>query len=654
MNSCPKKAVLLFTVLLIVLLAACKPLIQRQAKRPADSSLHASASFRRAVYSDQSLVPALESLKNLLKERVSKEKVPFIHPELKAVLGNPLNLELIASRLTFPVQEPKINSFRPHLAEYALDCFLGTAFPQTAIYQSEIALDHEGDISLSAYIGFITTIIKKTAFQLENAFSGLTAYEKELLISSSAGFIKDMAISDKAPGDDQSRLINLASRLRYEDMGRALEGLRWIFSIQHIETINEISRGNHISVHPDEWSHLFKGDFIFIRNTEIGLVIVGGPGPNLYAGDAAVIIDLGGNDTYLNNAGSPVYEWEGHKINRITSPVSLLIDLQGDDSYISTRLGSAGSGILGIGILMDLDGDDLYSGSILSQGSGYLGIGCLLDMGGRDRYTVEEVGQGAAFFGYGLLFDSNGDDKYAGAKFVQGFGGPGGFGLLIDASGDDLYRAGVKHGSTYGTRDVFHSVAQGAGWGLRGKSAGGIGVLQDLSGDDIYIAGNFSQGTGYYLGLGILRDLNGNDLYSGSRYCQGSAAHLAAGIIIDYRGDDSYIARIAAGQGGAWDLALAMAVDYEGDDRYAGGDLSLGAAAQNAIGLFYDGSGTDRYRANPKGFGFGGELAYDGGRGAANLGVFLDVGGSNDLYETEGLENNVYVKRGIEGLFIDE
>ncbi|MBI2472203.1 MAG: PDZ domain-containing protein, partial [Planctomycetes bacterium] len=103
----------------------------------------------------------------------------------------------------------------------------------------------------------------------------------------------------------------------------------------------------------------FAGDILFIQDTNIGKIVVGGTGASYYYADAAVIIDLGGDDYYFNNAGASSKD----------IPVSLCIDFSGNDVYNAANSFSQGTGRFGLGFLMDFDGNDKYLGQEFSQGS---------------------------------------------------------------------------------------------------------------------------------------------------------------------------------------------------------------------------------------------------------------------------------------------
>jgi hypothetical protein len=368
------------------------------------------------------------------------------------------------------------------------------------------------------------------------------------------------------------------------------------------------------------------GSVRHVMSSKAGPVIIGGRGNNTYRSAAALIIDLGGDDLYTGSAG----------LVHGRQPLAAILDLEGSDQYLATEYFAQGSGILGVGLLFDLGGDDLYIGTRFSQGSAVLGIGLLSDMGGNDLYYGEEFNQGAAFWGIGLLLDAGGNDSYQADLFAQGVGGVKGLGGLLDNSGDDRYFAGGREKSSYGTPGIFQGSSQGLGIGFRGYSSGGIGLLLDGDGEDSFWAGNFSQGTGYFFGLGIIRNFgSGDDVYTASRYGQGASAHSAAGLLMDDGGNDRYSGYRVALQGAAWDLGMAALVDRQGNDIYHGPEgFSQGASSHNGMAFFLDSSGTDQYD------GVQAPAESNEYHGGASLSFFIDAGGNEDSY-SDGLNNSV-------------
>jgi len=361
--------------------------------------------------------------------------------------------------------------------------------------------------------------------------------------------------------------------------------------------------------------------YILRRETPHGEIVIGGRGPNRYRDmEPALVIDLGGDDVYSNNAGSS--SGEGR-------PAAAVIDLAGDDAYESTADGAQAAGIFGVGLLVDLAGDDRYLGLDWAQGAGLLGIGILVDAAGDDTYRALHLAQGAALWGAGFLLDGGGEDRYEILLYGQGLGLPGGFGLLHDGGGADRYYAKGGFPTNYGTQGVFDAWAQGVGMGFRHLQSGGVGVLADDGGRDRYEAGNFSQGGGYYYGWGLLNDRGRDgDSYIGSRYNQGFSCHQAAGAFIEDGGDDLYVTRNAVIAGLAWDESVTWFLDRSGDDTYRAGGFSLGASAHNAFALFVDADGRDRYEGAAPARA-GGNDYHDG----TSLSLFLDLGRGEDRYD---------------------
>ncbi len=389
-----------------------------------------------------------------------------------------------------------------------------------------------------------------------------------------------------------------------------------------------------------------------------------------------LLVDTGGDDRYE----APVGATSG-----LGYPVSVAIDVEGNDAYgyagsdgepevpgvppadaagrrpapppggqgygpiSNSRVGRQGSGVLGVGLLYDLAGDDTYTSLKLSQGAGVLGVGALFDGAGHDTYRCEQGCQAAAAYGIGLLLDADGRDTYTGVQMVQGFAYVRAFAALHDVAGDDAYRALLGDTELGGVHLYPNaqnpgrsntSLAQGAGFGRRADftdgvfASGGVGMLRDGAGDDRYTVDIFGQGTGFWFGTGLLSDAGGADTYDGRWYQQGSGAHFAMSFFFDASGDDRYgqevpVLATAVGQG--HDYSLGWFVDGAGDDVYRAPGLGLGAGHDNGIGFFLEGGGNDTYDA-PDSVTFGGGRITE--RGAPfdtvlSLGVFVDADGTD-------------------------
>ncbi|MCK5848831.1 MAG: hypothetical protein KAH01_06510 [Caldisericia bacterium] len=382
-------------------------------------------------------------------------------------------------------------------------------------------------------------------------------------------------------------------------------------------------------------------DLNFSFDTPMGKIIFRDSKDNIFTQRNILLsLDAGGNDRYINSAGGN---------DSYFNPVSICIDMEGNDIYVSedSNVFSQGAGVFGFGALIDFQGDDTYNNSQYGQGFGCFGIGILQDYQGDDTYNCDFLGQGAGVFGIGILNDIEGSDRYAAFSFGQGFGYVKGLGLLLDCAGDDVYVANDEDvsGSNPQSTDHNTSFCQGAGFGRRADLAegnsmsGGIGLLIDIEGNDKYSCGVFGQGTGYWAGTGILYDGKGSDSYKGVWYVQGAAAHFGIALLMDVEGDDTYDALMNMAQGAGHDVSLGYLIDFSGDDIYTSPNLALGGGNANGLGFFVDANGSDKYqlrRKNATNLGKASCVAYPETSwryGKLTLGVFIDRNG-NDTYMT--------------------
>ncbi len=466
----------------------------------------------------------------------------------------------------------------------------------------------------------------------------LAAHIKDLvdgLIASSSGDSKD----DESEMQTSFKMMQLAHDIDYTALLKSAEILAALTDRKWLAAF----RTSLMGFHPEEPVLVkgVKGEVLYHDKCSAGQLVVGGHGVNWYDLDAAVIVDVGGNDFYANGAGAASRQ----------CPISMVMDFNGDDQYGATAVISQGSGFLGVGILIDMQGDDIYTGTAFSQGTGLMGAGILVDEGGDDRYFSQELSQGLGFWGLGLLVDAGGRDRYQSHLLAQGVGGPKGVGVLLDVKGDDTYYATGKYQSSYGSNGVFSGLSQGFGFGLRGYTSGGIGALIDANGQDRFEAGNFSQGGGYFFGMGVLKNSgNGDDVYIGSRYGQGFSAHSALGILIDDGGDDWYSGQVGALQGAAWDKGAAALIDKKGDDLYDARMqfFSQAAAAHNGFSIFIDQSGTDQYFFQDEN-----KIGGNHYHGGSSLSFFIDNGGDPDQYNGSLEKNNTITLSGEYGIMGD-
>lgn len=229
-----------------------------------------------------------------------------------------------------------------------------------------------------------------------------------------------------------------------------------------------------------------------------------------------------------------------------------------------------------------------------------------------------------------FVVDLGGDDVYRGraASAVGGLLRP--FSAVVDRAGDDLYEAGSRSYCVGGA--LF-----------------GVAALVDLEGNDVYRAGDGSIGAGFF-GAGFLVDGGGTDIFEGRNLCQGSGAFgmgallsLASPVVPpgpEPEEDRGFALGFVQVPGTG-----AVPVRYDENDTYLAARQSQGFASTFGIGLLYDATGNDIYRAGGRylhrpllpddfqslsqGFSIGFRPRAGGG-----IGVLMDEQG-NDFYDAE-------------------
>jgi len=478
--------------------------------------------------------------------------------------------------------------------------------------------DYRGK-DLEAHLDYIEDLLRAAAHYRQEAFKGFSEQEKEFIQQQAAplleGFVAaHMMCFDRnlARQRNNVELLKIAHRLDMEALLRQGLTLARIVDSGFLTSLKRL-----MAASPNATGR------IATRKTQWGTIILGGRADDRYLkeSDAAVIIELAGDDFYANNTGSSVPG---------AIPSAVLVDFEGDDHYENWKHMRQGCGFMGVGILLDCAGEDSYVGIRCCQGAGFMGIGILADMDGNDSYRAIDYGQGVGQFGAGFLLDERGQNRYEGHQLCQGVGLAWGVGLLYsgDPDGDDSYYNKGQHASGYADAGSFEGWGQGLGVGHRPFASGGIGVLVDEGGNDDYQGGTFSLGGGYYYGMGILNDRgNGADRYRGSRYNIGFTAHQAVGIFIDEGGDDHYLTTHYVAMGMAWDESCTLFIDRCGDDTYVAPSFAFGAAAMNGFALFIDADGSDRYVGSKPARVYGN--SYHKG---TSIGYFLDLGKGKDVF----------------------
>ncbi len=375
---------------------------------------------------------------------------------------------------------------------------------------------------------------------------------------------------------------------------------------------------------------------LFLETT-YGTIAIGGAQADHYEGDYFLILDVGGNDTYVLSLD---------KKSAMSKSMRAIVDLSGNDMYLGSGY-SLGAGVFGTGLVIDLSGNDTYKASSFSLGAGLFGVGIVHDLSGTDSYLGGVFSQGAGAFGIGLLIDDKGNDLYSVQAYGQGFGFTGGLGALCDKEGNDVYTTQSPFVDILRYDSHFVSFTQGAALGQRPTASGGIGLLVDKAGNDSYTCDIYGQGSAYWFGFAALVDGDGEDRYQAYQYAQGAGIHFAHGLLWDKQGDDVYVSH-GVSQGCGHDVGVGVLVDEAGNDSYVAESLSLGGGNANAVSIFVDDKGDDSYIARNASncFGFS-----DFRRNYGMIGLFVDAAGS-DLYGESERNNQVQTKSSY-GVFLD-
>ncbi len=306
-----------------------------------------------------------------------------------------------------------------------------------------------------------------------------------------------------------------------------------------------------------------------------GLCLIGGPGDTTYSTDdvkrAALIIDLGGNNTYAEGAAAAREK-----------QIRVIIDL-GTGVTVNHRTSAPATlaaGIFGIGLFYAPRGGrhTVTSGSF-SQGCGIGGVGGLF-LTGESHLNGDRYVQGAAAFGAGLLRGDGGGSTYAATRSGQGAGFVRGVGIFRHTGDRAELRGGLVQPDPREPQGAV-SMCQGVGFGRRAYAGGGVGIAS-VSGDDVRVTGSyFAQGCGYWHAHGLFQLTGNRSTLQARRYSLGSGVHYAFGHLrVD--GNDNRVLNWGVGPGYGWDRA-AGSFEIRGDRNEVQAEWGAGAAAVGGL-----------------------------------------------------------------------
>jgi len=173
-----------------------------------------------------------------------------------------------------------------------------------------------------------------------------------------------------------------------------------------------------------------------------GLIHLGTEGDDEYRSRRWLYLDPGGNDLYtdLCNSGGADPLSDILLDSRAPIPIGTVVDIGGNDSHLISPLSPRvfqGAGAGGVGVLWDHQGSDITSGGY--AGSGFTGVGVVHDKEGTDRRESASNGGGHGRRGIGILVDVSGNDSYLAGATSLASAADRGRGILRDEEGDDFY-----------------------------------------------------------------------------------------------------------------------------------------------------------------------------------------------------------------------
>ena len=261
--------------------------------------------------------------------------------------------------------------------------------------------------------------------------------------------------------------------------------------------------------------------------------------------------DVSGDDTYLAIGASQGFGFFG---------IGILSDQSGNDTYHAYTESQACGMTNGFGLLLDLLGNDRYTANdsdiifpspqsaehnaSMCQGAGYGirrdyidahslagGVGMLLDAEGNDAYSGGVFSQAVGYwYGIGILDDRAGNDAYNGIWYAQSATAHMGVSYLNDGTGDDVYTSTM-------------SVSAGAAHDFS------VSLFVDESGNDRYRQTANAIGRSLNSSVALFVDQSGDDLYEGTESLGTSVNFSATGlraeiwttaIFLDLSGHDTY------------------------------------------------------------------------------------------------------------------
>lgn len=296
-----------------------------------------------------------------------------------------------------------------------------------------------------------------------------------------------------------------------------------------------------------------------------------------------VLFDAGGDDEYSSEVSSQSSGYFG---------ISVLADIEGNDSYYAYGYAQASAGCRAMSFLVDKKGNDkyfvetyvqpgysdMYYGQFQAKVNGNWSQGC--GMGNRSVSTSANGLSG----GIAGLIDLGGDDRYTGCLWVQGTGYWSGYGFLTDIGGNDIYNSRY-----YSHASVAHYGAA-ALIDIGGDDKHLVQYKEESIGEGASLAFVWDRG------VALLADDGGNDKYDSMYYSIASSwseyddrgealQDMSYAFFIETEGNDEY--PTMASQSFGWGRG-GFFFDLKGEDKYRDKSYYDGLTRTDTAGVFID------------------------------------------------------------------
>jgi len=233
----------------------------------------------------------------------------------------------------------------------------------------------------------------------------------------------------------------------------------------------------------------------------------GGQGAGYFG--IGLLVDGGGSDEY--------YLWgDGQGFGGVGGGVGVLADVDGNDTYTAepdARIAGRGDYHTAMRVPnSNAQGAGMGRRGDISDGHAWAGgLGALIDLRGNDEYVSGNWAAGVGYwFGTGILYDGGGNDEYRSVYFSLASGAHFCIGAVIDEGGDDRYLMvdpDVDQDEEGEGMNAVGGAGLGFGWDFT------MALLVDKGGNDRYEAQRISGAQAMIRSTAILADLAGDDVY---------------------------------------------------------------------------------------------------------------------------------------------